>query len=431
VPAGFPGYAWFLEYWATDYFFQLGADWNPATLLRLYLVLPVLLYGLPTLLMGLSFTALQRAVQDDPRTSGRKVGLLQAANIAGCVAGSLVGGLLLLDRLGTPGTLRVLLVLGGATLLGIWLYHGESRRAAAAWAVALMVALAVLPDGAAFWTRLHGVPASERPAFIGEDATAVSAITPGRHEDWRVEIGGLPHSHIPFGGLHTMLGALPAVIHPAPRQIAVIGLGSGETAWAAACRRETDSVTIYEIAGGLPELLPRVAEVAEAPRLRSLLGDDRIGMVVADGRHALLRSEKLFDFIQIDALFRTSAGSGNLYSVEFFRLCASRLAPGGVVCTQKPSRRAGLTFAEALPYTLDFTNLMVGSNQPLTIEAEAWIARLRSPEVAAYLGDDAIAAIEARLREARPGHRNPQTRRGLNLDLFPRDEFQTPAGYAR
>jgi spermidine synthase len=429
IPVDLPGYAWYLDYWATDYFFQLGADWDLLALLRLYLVLPVLLYGLPTLLMGLSFTALQRAVQDDPRTSGRKVGLLQAANIAGCVAGSLVGGLLLLDRLGVTGTLRVLIGVGGLAMLAVWLRHGGSKRVAAGWATLLLAAFVTLPDGPRLWTRLHGVRTEERPSFIGEDASAVSAITPGQPGFWRVEVGGLPHSFVPYGGLHTMLGALPAVVHPAPRDVVVVGLGSGETAWAAACRRETRSVVVYEIAGGLPGLLPRVAEVAEAPGLWSMLADGRIQVRVADGRHALRRSERRYDFIQVDALFRTSAGSGNLYSVEFFELCARRLSVGGVVCTQIPSRRAALTFSEALPHVLDFGNLMVGSNEPLPIEPEVWIARLRAPEVAGYLGEEAVAGIEERLREARRGHRNPDTQRGLNYDLFPRDEFQTPAGY--
>ena len=186
TPVSAPGYAWFVDYWATDHFFQLGADWNPATLARLYVFLPVLLYGPPTFMMGLSFTALQRAVQDDPRTSGRKVGLLQAANIGGCVAGSLVGGLLLIDRLGTPGTLRVLVAVGGIVFLGVWLRHGGSRRVAIGWAVTLALALAAVPGGDAFWTRLHGVTASDRPSFIGEDATAVCAVTPNLGETWRI-----------------------------------------------------------------------------------------------------------------------------------------------------------------------------------------------------------------------------------------------------
>jgi spermidine synthase len=432
APVATPGYAWFIDYWSTDYFFQLGADWNAGTLARLYLFLPVLLYGPPTFMMGLSFTALQRAVQDDPRTSGRKVGMLQAANIGGCVAGSLVGGLLLIDRLGTPGTLRVLVALGGTVFLGVRLRHGGSRRAVVAWAAALVLAVALVPGGDAFWTRLHGVTSTERPSFIGEDATAVCAVTPEPGGQWRIAVGGLPHSWVPYGGIHTMLGALPAVVHPAPTEVAVVGLGSGETSWAAGCRRETRSVVTWEIAASLPPLLPPLGALTpRGSKLRGFLNDARMQIVPADGRHALLRSTQRYDLIQVDALYRTSPGSGNLYSVEFFRLCARRLKPGGIVCTQIPSRRAMLTFTAAVPHTINFGNLMVGANDPLPIEPAVWIERLRSVEVSTYLGPQAVLGVEERLRDALPGRYNPDTRLGLNYDLFPRDEFSTPAGVRR
>jgi hypothetical protein len=274
--------------------------------------------------------------------------------------------------------------------------------------------------------------ATDRPSFIGEDATAVSAVTPGQPGAWRVEVGGLPHSWIPYEGVHTSLGALPAVIHPAPLEVAVIGLGSGETAWAAACRRETRSLVVYEIAAALSPLLPQVAE-RTPPRssLRQFLRDARIRVVAADGRHALLRSDQRYDLIQVDALFRTSSGSGNLYSVEFFELCARRLKPGGVICTQIPSRRASLTFAAAVPHVINFGNLMVGGNDPLPIEPEVWTARLRSLEVVTHLGPDVVEGLAERLEGARRGRSNPSTRLGLNYDLFPRDEFSTPAGVRR
>ena len=70
---------------------------SAATSLRLYLLFPLALYGAPTFLMGFVFPILQRAVHDDVRTSGRKVGALQAANIAGCVAGSLLVGLVVAE----------------------------------------------------------------------------------------------------------------------------------------------------------------------------------------------------------------------------------------------------------------------------------------------------------------------------------------------
>ena len=53
-------------------------------------MLPALLFLVPTVCMGFSFSILQRAVQDDPSTSGRKVGLLLTANLGGNVAGSLL-----------------------------------------------------------------------------------------------------------------------------------------------------------------------------------------------------------------------------------------------------------------------------------------------------------------------------------------------------
>jgi hypothetical protein len=115
-----------------------------------------------------------------------------------------------------------------------------------------------------------------------------------------------------------------------------------------------------------------------------------------------------------------------MYSVEFFRLCASRLKPGGVLCTQAPTRRVALTFQAALPHSIDFGNILVGSNEPLPLEVEAWTTRLRSAPVEAWLGKDVADGIVARLQSARPPWGNPNSRRGLNHDLFPRDEFATP-----
>ncbi len=393
LPKTAPGYRWFFGYWAQDAFFQLGADWTPSTLLRLYLLLPMALYGPPTVLMGLAFTALQRAVQDDPRTSGRKVGLLQAANIAGCVAGSLLVGLALLDHLGTTGSLRLLLVLG-LVFLAVLARHAGTR-AALPWAIALALAFAALPGQDALWTRLHGVTDESRPSFIGEDASAVSAMTPGQPGHWRVTVNGLPHSWIPFEGLHTLLGA------------------------------ETRSVDVFEIAGAQPRLLQALAAATAAPDLERFLSDPRMRIQVADGRHALLRSERRYDLIQVDALYRTSAMSGTLYSVEFFRLCARRLKPGGIVCTQAPGRRAALSLAAAVPHGLDLGNIVIGSNDPLPVDLPAWKARLAA--VTDYFGAEVAAGILERLAEARPLVANLRSRRGLNEDLFPRDEFSTPA----
>jgi hypothetical protein len=433
LPTQTPLYRWFFAYWRQEPFFQLGADWNAGALVRLYAAYPLALYGVPTVLMGVSFAALQRAVQDDPRTAGRKVGFLQAANIAGCVAGSLLTGLFLLERVGTAGTLRLLVLGTGCVLLAVRARAEGLTRGLALRAAVLVLVLVALPGQEALWQRLHGVePRSRgagptRVAFIGEDASALSAVLPRPGGGWRVAVNGLPHSWLPYDGIHTLLGALPALVHPAPRKIAVVGLGSGETAWAVACRKETETIRVFEIAASQPRLLREARALTPYPALVQLLEDDRVEIEVADGRQALSLSGERFDIVQVDAMFRTSAGSGNLSSVEFFRLCASRLAPGGIVCSQKPSRRVGLTFAEALPHSVDFANIIIGSNDPLPIDPAAWRARLEHPDVAARFPPEARRAIHERLGEGRPARRNPDARIGLNRDLFPRDEFATPA----
>ena len=205
----------------------------------------------------------------------------------------------------------------------------------------------------------------------------------------------------------------------------MIGLGSGETAWAVACREETRTVDVFEIAAAQPRLLRDLATATGAPDLRRFLADPRVRVEAADGRNALLRSERRYDLIQVDALYRTSAMSGMLYSVEFFRLCGKRLKPGGIVCSQAPGRRAALSLAAALPHGLDFGNIVIGSNDPMPVDVAAWTGRLAA--VSGYFGAEVAEGIRARLALGQPLRRNLRSRRGLNTDLFPRDEFSTPA----
>jgi predicted membrane-bound spermidine synthase len=412
-----------LEYWSAPRPFNLGADWNAGTLLLLYVAVPAFLYGIPTVLMGLSFALLQRAVHDDPRTSGRKVGVLQAANIAGCVLGTLVVGLGALGWWGTTGTLRALMV-AGLVFVAVM-----ARRRPLAWDTvafgAALVTLAVaLPGQTGLWLRLHGDVSGD--AMVEEDATGMAAMIPGggRYSLW---VNGRTNSSLPFGGFHTLLGATPAVMHAQPREVAIVGLGSGDTAWASGCRRETSRVTVYEICAPQIALLQRLARAPQPPgRLMPFLQDPRIRTVVEDGRNALARSDPRFDVIEMDALFPSSPFSGNLYSLEFFRLCARRLRPGGLMSAWSPKPRVTATFMAAFPYVIEMRQgqLLVGSNQPIEIRAEEWRARAASPEVVSYLGANNARKLAEALATARVAEPVAVAADDLNRDLFPRDEFK-------
>src|SRR5882672_8351765 len=394
IPPDTPFYQWYYELWSGSRSFNLGGAMHWDALVRLYILLPLVLFGPPTVLMGLSFPVLQRAVQDDPATSGWKAGVLQAANIGGCVAGSLLVGLVTLTLLGTPGTMRLLLVVG-LVFAGLGLEAHGPRSLFLPLAVLLALAALALPGQHAFWMRLHGT--AKEGTLLDEDATGVAALIPGKERLWHVWSGGRTHSSLPFGGIHTTLGAAPAVIHPAPRAVAIIGLGSGDTAASAGCRRDVDQrITVFEIFAPQRRLLRRLTSLPDPPaRLARFLDDPRFDIRTADGRNALDRGGASYDLIEADALWPTSPYAGNLYSLEFFQLCARRLNPGGMVTTWAPTDRVRATFRAALPYVVSVANgdVLIGSRSPIPIQPEEWRRRLFDPQMVAYLGPPRVNGV--------------------------------------
>jgi predicted membrane-bound spermidine synthase len=347
------------------------------------------------------------------------VGALQAANIAGCVAGSLLVGLVALEFLGTAEALRALVGVGLLFAAVGFRYYGRPFALAALALVALAL---LLPGREELWRRLHGRTQPSERALFEEDATGVVAVVARNPVRQRLSVNGKGNSWLPFGGVHSVLGALPVVIHSMPRRVAVVGLGSGDTAWAAGSRRETESVTVFEISLPQPRILRRVAAQQNLPELASFLSDPRVAIRLEDGRRALeaLRGEA-FDAIETDAIWPESAGSGNLYSLEFFETCAGRLRVGGLMCTWAPTRRVRATFRSVFPHVLDVDGgvILIGSRYPIQIDVPAWEARLLRSEP--YLGELRAQAVRGRLQQLTPAAGPIDGL--LNRDLFPRDEF--------
>lgn len=424
LPTSVPLYRDLVDYWNSTVVFGLSEDWNVYRVLLLYVFLPVFLYGIPTVLMGISFGLLQRGVQLEPNLVGERIGILQAANILGNVFGSLVAGLLLIHYFGTPMAFRILL-LGGLCfpLLSI-VWFGDKRQ----WAfVLLLIALTFSwPSKNDFWGRFHGV--IEGKSYFAEDASGLMAITPSDSgkDDYRVSMNGKLQSWIPFGGAHTELGVLAATLHPNPQDTAIIGLGSGDTAWAAGCRSETKTIHVFEICAAekrlLKELAPQFSEV------HRLMNDARVSIFDEDGRKALTLSTTKYDVIEADALPPQCAYAGNIYSVEFFRLCASRLKPNGLMCQWAPTLRTMRTFSEVFRYVVvsPTNSIVIGSNDPIEIDFDVLRSRLAASETSNYLGPKNRRDLEIRIMELRPLKLEDDEYSSINTDLFPMDEFRSP-----
>jgi hypothetical protein len=93
-----------------------------------------------------------------------------------------------------------------------------------------IVAILAMPDAHTLWARLHA--ASPNQVVFAEDGAGLSLLKADGADfsgSVGVYVNALGQSWIPYGNVHTALGALPALIHPSPESVRVIGLGSGET----------------------------------------------------------------------------------------------------------------------------------------------------------------------------------------------------------
>jgi len=420
LPHGMGWARWYHTYWASAVPFALGHSmaWTP--ILRLYLILPSALFFIPTTLMGLSFPILQRAVHDEVRRSGRRVGVLQAANIAGCTIGSLVVGLGAVRWFGTVETLRLLVLCGAAFALVGWRYYGRQFAIAL---VAVSAAAMLVPGQDRMWRLLHGLTNPAARMLVEEDGTGIVALKEVHRRRVQLVVNGIGISWLPYGEVHTLLGVVPAVMHPSPHDVAVVGLGSGDTAWAVGCRPETRSVTVFEISSPQPRVLARALDGWNFPDLARFLGDPRVSLRMTDGRRALEAESRQYDIIETDAMYHVHAMSGNIYSVEFFRTCSRRLRPGGLMCTYSPTSRVRATFRRVFPHWLVIAQgwLLVGSNDPIALAPEVWASRLDA--ASPYLGSGSAEMV----RSALPRMVLPTGKYSLDMapneDLFPRDEF--------
>jgi spermidine synthase len=419
---------------------------RPRLFITLYVLLPLWLLGLPTLMMGLSFGHLQRAVQTDLAALGRRVGWLQTANIVGCMTGAMLTGLLLLDWLGSAGTLR-LLVCCSALFLFLFV-HTQTNRARltsfAGCALAIIAMVWLIPSASTFWARLHA--ATPEQIIEEEDGSGLSVLKEKLKENVNdpppmaqrqkdevvVYANGLGQSTLPYGGVHTVLGAWPAMLHERPESVAVIGLGSGDTLFAIGGRPETRVIESIEIIAPELDTLRRLDRHRTYPALRLLLHDHRVQHWFTDGRAFLRKRPQRYDIIEADALRPMSAYAGNLYSVEYFELLRDRLNPGGMAVTWAPTARVIDSVIKAFPHVLIFKDLAIGSTTPLSFDRSAIRARLQHAFTREYYqrGDIAIETLLAPYLADTPRVYGPEFNRDtlvdVNRDLFPKDEFAIP-----
>jgi spermidine synthase len=193
-----------------------------------------------------------------------------------------------------------------------------------------------------------------------------------------------------------MLGELPALMHPEPRSVLIVGFGAGVTAGSFVPFPSVQRIVVCEIEPLIPQ---RVAPFFTAEN-QGVAQDPRVTFVYDDARHYLLTTKEKFDVITSDPIHPWVKGSAALYSEEYFNLVRQHLNPGGVVSQWLPLYQSSeatirgevATFFAAFPGGTLWANklngkgydmVMVGSDRAQSIDLAALNTRLRRPD---YVG---------------------------------------------
>ena len=297
----------------------------------------------PTVLMGMTFPLVSRAMVGTLDEVGSGVGKAYGANTIGAVAGSLLAGFVLVPALGLRGT--TFAAAAGNLAVGVaFTLAGGGRRG-------LLLALLALPLGGLaaggewswrlvnFYSAYRYLDGRPYDAIHAADRRMLERLWERDGQDGYVAAFRTRDGHllVQTGGKlegtarldlpnMLLLAHLPVVAHAGePSSMLVVGLGAGVTLEAS--KRLVPRVELVEINDGVLEAVSRHG----SPGLL-----DGIEVHRADARNLLLREERRYDVISSAPSYPTEFAVANLFTREYYEIAARRLADGGIYCQWLP-----------------------------------------------------------------------------------------------
>ena len=302
-----------------------------------------------SLISGVLFTLLGSLLHEQTGGETWAAGLLTLANTTGGVAGSILGGFVLLPTLGMEASLHWLA--GAYAIAAAFAFAGGARAKGggqisllATCVAALVLLFAFFPRGFLEENYLgrsvsRYVP-PEVPVAMNEGLTETIIYL-------RRDAFGEPLFHRLFTNSHSMANTnlashrymklfvyLPVALHPDPKKALLISFGVGGTARALADTHAIEQVDIVDISQDVLTMSRTLGtdthEVGGDPGQLSPLDDPRVNVHIEDGRFFLETTDDRFDIITGEPPPPKLAGVVNLYTREYFELIYAKLADGGI-----------------------------------------------------------------------------------------------------
>ena len=375
-----------------------GGAFGPVSIAAQFIVAGVLIL-IPTILLGAMFPYAVRAYTGPVSGQALGTGRVLAANTAGSVVGSLLGGFVILPAVGARGGLIVIgliFILNGAALTVSNFRLTGARTWRRPTYVAMLAVAAASITGAMILPRQtvanYGLQRSSTPELIyhGDGVSNSVDIVKNDEGNTIMMINGNVEADTTFlQRRHFVLKAhIPLLLHPNPADVAVIGLGLGVTLASTTNVPSVEKIRLVELS---PEMVKAHGHLGDLTN--NVLDNPKVQLRIDDGRNFMAMSDEMFDVITADPVHPRISGVGYLYTREYYETIKKRLRPGGVVAQWMPMYNispqsfdaAFRTFAGVFPHASFWYvrghGLFVAGNDPVKISCGRAEEAFRVPAI--------------------------------------------------
>jgi len=294
--------------------------------------LVAIVIGIPTIVLGILLPYLFKLAESGRIGPGETIGRLVSVNTIGAILGSIAAGFILLDWIGLWSSLKAISTLYVAA--AVWLLVERPAQSIVIKLlpiIGLLVLVTVLDTSRLPLVRIDTIGKNETVLKVWEGADATVAVV-RRNGHLRTKLNNW-YTLGSTGDMTTqqMQTHLPVLLHPNPKRVFYLGLGTGITA-GTALDYKVDEVVVTEIS---PSAI-RASEEFFAEHTNGLYEDPRVTVIAEDGRNVLRGSRSIYDLIISDLFIPWKAGTGNLYSVEHYEAARKRLSASGMYAQWLP-----------------------------------------------------------------------------------------------
>jgi spermidine synthase len=360
----------------------------------------------PVILMGMTLPVIGRLFARNMEDLGRKIGIIGMLDTLGSIAGSFIGGFVMLPLLGVAGSIiltALLNIIMGILILG---FHPEKklgfRRSLVPAIILTSFLLIVLHPRDPYFKTKFGKKPGEEIVYYNEAACGTVTIHRYPLGYSALSINGVLFAYNTSDDLrsHRMLACMPYFFNSRPEDVLVLGFGLGITAGFFTVE-DIKSITVAEIC---PPVIQASALYFAYPN-HDIKNDRRLQIIPEDGRAWLLCSDRKFDIITCDAIHPRFGN--NLYTREYYELCREHLTEDGVICQWMPTnwmteyeyKSLLKTFQSVFPdaslwYVNRGVTLAVGTIGPKKIPIEMLLKRMDNRQIRDDLAETDILGPE-------------------------------------